>query len=115
MQVYLLTVEGIADSYEGKFRLTPRVLLRSLASNIIMPMPDDPLELHLPDGRILQARVVSFGIDAWRDAEGNFFMNTDPANPELSLTVTGVELPDILLGTEIWLSEPKLQAGNEPS
>lgn len=115
MQVYLLTVEGIADSYEGKFRLTPRVPLRSLAGNIIMPMPDDPLELRLPNGHTLQARVASFGIDAWRDAEGNFLINTDPANPELSLTVTGVELPDILPGTEIWLKEPKFQVGNEPS
>ena len=115
MQVYLLTFEGIADSYEGKFRLTPRVLLRSLASNIIMPMPDDPLELRLPNGRTLQARVAGFGIDAWRDAEGNFLIDTNPANPELSLTVTGVELPDILPGTEIWLSEPKFQVGNKPS
>ena len=115
MQVYLLTVEGIAESYEGKFRLTPRVLLQSLARNIIMPMPGDPLELRLPHGRLLQASVAGFGIDAWRDAEGNLLIDTDPANPELSLTITGVELADILPGTEIWLSQPKFQADNEPA
>lgn len=115
MQVYLLTVEGIADSYKGTFRLTPRVLLHRLDRNIIMPLPGDPLELRLPNGRILQACVAIFGIDAWRDAEGNLLIDTDPANPELSLTITGVELSDIPPGTEIWLSEPKFQVRDEPS
>ncbi|GCE09152.1 hypothetical protein [Dictyobacter aurantiacus] len=115
MQVYLLTVEGIADANEGRFRLTPRVLLRNLPNTIIIPMPEDPLELRLPDERLLQARVASFGIDAWRDAEGNLLIDTDPANPELSLTITGIEWSDILPGTEIWLLEPKFHAGGKPS
>ncbi|GHO82313.1 hypothetical protein [Dictyobacter formicarum] len=115
MQVYLLTAEGIAGSYEGAFRLTPRVLLRNLPRNIIMPMPEDPLELRLPNGRLLQAHVASFGVDTWRDAEGNLLIDMDPANPVLSLTITGVELSDILPGTEIWLREPKFQASDKPS
>ena len=107
MPSYLLTVESSSRSGD-RLLVLPRVPLQRLAPDMFMPMADDKLELHLPDGRVQHASVGSFGVEHWRDEEGNFWTTSDPANPVLTLTIAGdLHAEDVPPGTEIWLSEAR--------
>lgn len=114
MQIHLVTVEG-AEQSGDEWEITPLVPLRSLGQHgpgFMMPMAGDDLELRLPDGNVRTARIASFGVSVWKDSEGNFFMNTDPADPFLSLYITcDSDVGEVPPGTEIWLSDAKFSAG----
>jgi hypothetical protein len=54
----------------------------------------------------MTAHIASFGVDVWQDSEGNFYMNTDPSDPVLTLTITCTsDVGEVAPGTEIWLSD----------
>jgi hypothetical protein len=79
MRSYLLTVEE-AQQHGQMWTITPAVLLRSLIErvpNLMMPMTGEELELRLPDGRIISAFIASFGVDVWKDSEGNFYSSEE--------------------------------------
>ena len=110
MRFYLVTVEGtqhVGDSWI----VAPLVPLRSLnerGPSLIMPRAGEELELRLPDELVMIAHIASFGIDAWRDSEGNLYTNTDPADPSLTLTITcDSEVSEVPPGTEIWLKNAR--------
>lgn len=107
MRLHLLTVEGAEQSGEI-WILEPTVPLNSLASNLMMPMSGDELELLLPDGQHLTAHVASFGVSVWKDSEGNLYTMSDPADPALTLTITcSLDVEAIPAGTEIWLNNAR--------
>ena len=107
MRLHLMTATG-AQQFGNAWRIEPSVSLRSLVEQgpgMTMPMPGEQLELHLPDGREIAAFILSFGMDAWKDAEGNLYTTSDPSSPSLTLTISGApSLEGVPAGTEIWLS-----------
>lgn len=110
MRLYLVTVEG-TQKFDKTWQIAPLVSLRSLIKrgpNLLMPMAGDEVELELPDGQVVLARVESFGVEAWRDSEGNFHTNMDPSDPYLTLTIAcDADLDEIPPGTEIWQSNAR--------
>lgn len=117
MDVHLLTIEGL-EPIGDAWTITPRVPLRSLVKRgpkMMMPMPGEKVELRLPDGRVMTAIIASFGIDVWKDSEGQIFTNADPAGPSLTLTITGhPEIGSAPAGTEVWLSNARLGRTEKP-
>lgn len=117
MYCYLLTVESSSQSGTD-LQVLPRVPALGLgkrAPGLMMPMSGDGLELRLPDGRVQHARVGSFGLELWRNEDGNLYTTSDPSNPLLTLTITGAHVEDVPPGTEVWLSEAKYQTPTETS
>lgn len=110
MRFYLVTVES--TQYVGdRWIVAPLAPIRSLKErgpSLLMPMSGEELELHLPDGPVISARIASFGIDMWRDSEGNLYTNTDPTDPSLTLTIScNSEVSEVPPGTEIWLKNAR--------
>ena len=105
MHIHLLTIEGIKQIGES-WRLAPLVPLRHLreqASGMLMPISGEDIELRLPGGNTVTAPIVSFGIDASKDIEGNLVITTDPADPELALTISGdAHIETVPPGAEVW-------------
>ncbi|MFI7212949.1 hypothetical protein ACIBP4_00095 [Micromonospora maritima] len=111
MPFHLMTVEK-THRFGPTMQLLPRIPVKDLlerAGNLVVPMAGDLLQLRLPDGRTVRASVYTFGIEMW-EVDGSLLTNSDPADPELTLTVQGDSLPDeIPMGTEVWLAEPRYQ------
>jgi hypothetical protein len=107
MRAYLLTVES--SSQTGNLvRVLPTVPIQRLPADMYVPMRGDELELHLPDGRVQRTSIGGFGVELWRDEEGNFWTTSDPAHPVLTLTIAGdLRAEDVPPGTEVWLSEAR--------
>lgn len=106
MSYHLVTVESIEQTAHG-LRVVPRIPVQRLASDrpdSTVPMSGDPLELRLPDGTVRPASVALFGIDAWSDGDA-YYIDTDPDDPELSLTIALPAPDDLPAGTEVWLPE----------
>jgi hypothetical protein len=118
MRFHLLTVEG-AQQFGETWRIAPAVPLRILMERgptLMMPMAGEEIELRLPDGQLLTALIASFGVDAWKDSEGNLFINTDPSDPSLTLTITcNSDVGEVPPGTEVWLSNARSSSASEAS
>lgn len=115
MRFHLLTVEGTQQSGE-EWRIAPLVPLRNLAPHMMMPMAGDEVELRLPGGDVLAARIAGFGIDVWKDDEGNFWATSDLSDPSLTLTIIcSPDVAEVPAGTEIWLPNAKLDSAAEGS
>ena len=82
----------------------------------MMPMMGEELELLLPAGQVMTARIASFGVGVWADGEGNFYTDRDPSDPALTLTLTCDSPVDgIPVGTEVWLPNAKTVSEAESS
>jgi hypothetical protein len=112
MPFHLMTVEE-THRFGPTLQVLPRIPVKELrerAGNLVVPMAGDPLELRLPEGPMAHASVYTFGIEMW-EVDGRLLTNSNPADPELTLTIQGTTLPEELpLGTEVWLAEPRYQA-----
>lgn len=97
MPTHLLTIERVQRSPVG-VRVEPRVLLRRLPDR----RPGAAIELRLPDGTVRVPVVGMFCVDTGTDGD-HHFIATDPVNPELSLTIAGMDVADVPAGTEVWL------------
>lgn len=114
MRFHLMTVEG-AQQFGETWKIAPSVPLQSFlerAPKLMMPMAGEELELRLSDERVAPARIASFGVDAWKDSDGNLCVNTDPSGGfYLTLTITGIsDASEVAPRTEIWLSNARLGA-----
>ena len=98
MPYHLLTVERVERSPVG-VRVLPRVLLRRLPDR----RPDAAVVIRLPDGTVRGRFAGMFCVDTGVDGDRHV-MATDPVNPELSLTIAGLDAADVPTGTEVWLS-----------
>lgn len=111
MPFYLMTVAEAHHSGPTS-RLMPRVPIKDLverAPDLMVPMPGDPLRLRMPGGQTADVSVYSFGVDMW-EVDGRLLTDSDPAAPELTLTIQGDPLPaEVPPGTEVWLAEPRYQ------
>jgi hypothetical protein len=118
MRFYLLTVAEARKSGEP-WRIMPDVPLRALIKRgpkLMMPMMGEELELLLPDGQVMSARIASFGVGVWADGEGNFYTDRDPSDPALTLTLTcDSHVDEIPVGTEVWLPNAKTVSEAESS
>ena len=118
MRFHLLTVEG-AQQFGQTWRIAPTVPLRSLSERgpkLMMPMSGEEVELQLPDGHVITAHIASFGIDAWKDSEGNLCIATDPANPSLTLTIRcDSDIEEVPPGTEIWQVNARFSSAADAS
>ena len=118
MRFYLLTVEEARQSGET-WVIAPDVPLRTLIERgpkLMMPMGGEELELLLPDGQTMTARIASFGVGVWQDSEGAYYMDRDPSDPALTLTLTcDFHVDAIPIGTEIWLPNAKAVSEAESS
>ncbi len=110
MKDYLLAVEEMERGGDER-TLMPMVPLSSLSElgpGFMMPMAGDELELRYPAGRVVSARIVSFGVAVWKASDGAFYMQSDPAELALSLTISSdSSLDNPVAGVEVWLSEAK--------
>lgn len=75
------------------------------------PMQGGAVELRLPDGQIRRAAIRLFGIDGWQK-DGYFYTASNPADPELTLSLQDVEPADVPVGTQVWL--PERDPGSSP-
>src|SRR5690242_2152687 len=115
MRVHLLTVEG-AQQFGEMWKIAPSVPLRSLPPKLMMPMAGEEIELRLPDGQVMTARIARFGVDAWKDSEGNLYISTDPSDPSLTLTIVcGPNVGEVPPGTEIWLPNARSESTSQAS
>ena len=116
MRIHLLTID-MAQQFGQVWKITPSVRLRSLLERgptLKMPMAGDEIELVLPDGQTITAFIASFGIDAWKDSEGNLYVNSDPADPSLTLTIMcESDLGGAPPGTEIWLRNARSDSASD--
>ena len=95
MPFRLMTIEE-TRRFGPTVQLLPRILVKDLlgrARNLVVPMAGDPLQLRLPDGRTVGTSVYTFGIEMWQ-VDRTLLTNSDPVDPELTLTVQGDSLPD---------------------
>jgi hypothetical protein len=110
VQFYLLTV-GEAQQYGGTWKIAPLVSVKSLMERgpkLMVPIAGEELELHVPDVQTMSARIATFGIDAWRDSEGNVYTNSDPSDPSMTLTIIcDAAVREIPPRTKIWLSNAR--------
>jgi hypothetical protein len=117
LQYHLMTAEGVERTGDA-WKIKPPLLLRSLVerrSGIMMPMTGDAVELRLPDGQAISASIVSFGVEAWKDDDGNLYTRSDPANPSLTLTITcDSDLTNLPSGTEVWLPNARTESAARP-
>ena len=118
MRFHLVTVEE-TQQFEDEWTIAPLVPLRSLserAPGLMMPMAGDDVELQLPDGSIMTARIVSFGVSVWKASDGNFYTNSDLTAPSLTLTIKcDPDVGDIPPGTQIWLPNATFDAASKDS
>lgn len=118
MRFHLLTVEG-THHFGENCQIVPSVLLRGLVERgpkLMVPRAGEEVELVFPDGSITTALIVSFGISAWKDGEGNLYTNSDPADPSVTLTIKrSVDLGEIPPGTEIWLRNARSSVASDAS
>lgn len=113
MRFHLLTSEG-AQRIDDVWQIAPSVPLHNLPSTLMMPMTGDEIELRLPDGRVITAHIASFGVDVWKDSEGNFYTNSDFSDPSLTLTITcDADLEEMPPGTEVWLSNATFSSASD--
>jgi hypothetical protein len=118
MRFYLLTVEEARKSGET-WRIMPDVPLRRLIERgpkLMMPMMEEEIELLLPDGQVMPARIASFGVGVWEDSKGNFYTDREPSDPALTLTLTcDSHVDEIPVWTEVWLPNAKKVSEAESS
>jgi hypothetical protein len=116
MRFHLVTATG-AQRLGNAWKIEPTISLQSLIERgpgMMMPMPGEQLDLHLPDGSRTTACISSFGVEAWKDAEGNLYTASDPSSPSLTLIITGdPSLADVPAGTDIWLSDAKSSTASD--
>jgi hypothetical protein len=118
MRFHLLTVEETQQLGET-WRIAPSVPLRRLVERgptLVMPMTGEEIELRLPDGQVMTAHIAAFGVDAWKDSEGNLYLNTDPADVSLTLTITcDAPVEVVPPGTEVWLGNARSDSAPDAS
>jgi hypothetical protein len=110
---HLLTVDH-AHAVGGDVQVAPTVRLQRLEADSpgeMKPMRGDAVELRLPDGQIRRAAIRLFGIDGWQK-DGYFYTASNPAGPELTLSIQDAEPADIPAGTQVWL--PDRDPGSSP-
>jgi hypothetical protein len=119
MRLHLLTVESTERFGDHTCTIAPKVRLRDFGQdvpNLMMPNPGDEVELRLPDGSVKKARISSFGLEVWKDSEGNFYTDMDPSDPYLTLTSTSdSDIGEVPPGTEIWLPDARTASAAEDS
>ncbi len=100
----MVTIQGLEASRLG-WRAVPPVRLRDLGypDDCRITMPGDALLVRRPDGSVLAGTVGMWGVDAWRDADGNLMITCDPDDPEVSVTIAGIDEADLLAGSEVWI------------
>ncbi len=109
----MVTISGLEESTLG-WRAVPPVRLAGLnyPAGCRVTMAGDALEVRRPDGSILAGTVAMCGVDAWKDEEGNFFITCDPSDPEVSVTITGIDEADLVPGSEVWIETYPLAAAS---
>src|SRR4051812_1770496 len=107
MATYLLTVRETHQVDSG-IRLSPGIRPSETSDRpaIGEMTQGSRLELRCPDGSVHLTHLVTYGISAWKGEDGALYMNDDPADPEIRLTIAetgdaGGPPP----GTEVWLLE----------
>lgn len=67
-----------------------------------MPMRGDPVELRMPDGTRRPSAIALFGIDGWKKGD-HFYTASNPADPQLTLTIAEQEPGNLPSMTQVWL------------
>ena len=65
-------------------------------------MQGSELELREPNGIVRPALLKTYGISAWKQADGSLAVYGDLNDPEIHLTITS-EPAEVPAGTEVWL------------
>lgn len=105
METYMLTVKEVDEDSEG-LRLSPGIRLSQTKDRTVIGamMPGANLELRRPNGSCINTTLVTFGVSVWRGDDGAFYLQDDPANPEIKLTLPAdLSRDEIPVGTEVWL------------
>ncbi|WP_144127913.1 hypothetical protein [Catellatospora sichuanensis] len=108
--LHMVTIAGLAHSDYG-WRVLPAVKLRDLAypAGCRVSMRGDILQVRRPDGSVLTGTVGMWGVDAWQDADGNLVISSDPADPEVSVTVADLAESDLVPGSEVWIETYRMR------
>jgi hypothetical protein len=104
---FLLTVKEVEAHTQG-LRLSPGIRLSQTKDRpaIGSMMQGAKLELRRPDGRIRATSLLTYGVSVQRGADGALYMQDDPADAEIKLTLPAdLSAEDVPVGTEVWLVE----------
>jgi hypothetical protein len=101
--LFLLRIEGFTKNDLG-FQISPAVKLTELRypPGTAMTTGGDAVEIRHPNGVVIRGTVGVFGIEAWRE-DGHLVVHCDPADPELTLTISGVDAEDLVPESEVWV------------
>jgi hypothetical protein len=100
----MATISDLAKSTHG-WRVLPPVRLRDIdyPDGARVTMRGDALEVRRPDGSVLAGTVGMWGVAAYQDDDGNVVIATDPQDPEVSVTIAGIEPEELLPGSHVWV------------
>jgi len=107
METYLLTVRSVVADSQG-LRLSPGIRLSQTKDRpeIGAMMQGAPLELRRPNGSRSKTTLVTYGVSVWRGDDGALYIQNDPADAEIELTLPAdLSRDEIPVGTEVWLVE----------
>ena len=105
MATYLLTVERVESDGHGH-RLSPGIRLTQTTDQptIASMAQGARLELRRPDGSVSRTTLLTYGVSAWRGDDGALYLDGDPADAEIMLTLPADLPPNAIpVGAEVWL------------
>jgi hypothetical protein len=102
---YLLTIECVQRVAQG-LRLSPGIRPSESRERkgIGQMMQGATLELRRPDGSKARTELINYGVSVTTGEDGWVYMQDNPADPEIRLTISGDLTDDeVPAGTELWL------------
>jgi hypothetical protein len=105
MATYLLTIAASRPDGKG-IRLYPGSRPSQTVDRpaIGKMMQVAALELRTPDGVRYQTHLVTYGVEVTRDERSNYYLEGDPNDAEIKLTVpSDLTAEQYAAGTELWL------------
>lgn len=99
MPTLLYTITSCEDLAD-RLRLEPGIPLGEGPPEFGKLKPGDPLELRFPDGTVHQTTLLTFGVGAQRNEDGQVFVSMPM---RICLSIPRDDLDDVPEGTEVWM------------
>jgi len=103
MPTYLLTIREVRRVNAG-IQLLPGIRIGEASEHVKSMKQGSRLEMRLPDGRVVQNMLLSYGVPVERNAAGGFIYRGNPDDAEIVLLLPAeTRDDDVVTGTEVWL------------
>lgn len=106
--LFMGRIESVAPTGEYLLAL-PAVKLRELVfpPDTRAPRHGDALQILRPDGSVVHGLVGDWGVYAWKEGKV-LFSQSDPADPQVSVMIDGIDEADLWPGSQIWIQSHPL-------